>query len=132
MSAFVALMTVVRLPNLLNDPNGFASVRTTFLIAVPAAACGGLAYSLVGRRLRTIPRYGSSFAGIAIFAGFLLAGIVGAALAGDRTMPLNDPITWVSYVLTATVLGGAVGRSWFGRGESFNHKGIANDVRSRQ
>lgn len=91
------------------------SALVVLLAATGAGAAGGLAYSLVGRPLRRIPRVGRYLAGI-VCVGAYMAPLL---LWGDKIFGGDPPINFhqmsdVVMCLAIIVLFGIViGQSWF-------------------
>jgi drug/metabolite transporter (DMT)-like permease len=90
------------------------------ILAAGAGACGGFAYSLIGRRLLTVPRIGRYLTGIVCVAAylfplvFLLPRILPDLSATDRqAFDLHNPISRWVLVFCILFFGIVVGRTWF-------------------
>ena len=96
----------------------FTDVGRAFLVVFMAAAggaAGGLAYVLLGRPLRLVPRIGRYLAGIvtvAVYLGAILLMI--EYIDPANGLSLRDRDGLYSYIVCTILFGIAVGHFWFG------------------
>jgi hypothetical protein len=114
MGTWTSAKVVLRL---LIFPAGFSpQLAVTVLEAIGlgtyGGAVGGAAYTLVRPRVRHLGRPGDYLTGLACAYAFLLAfGLPVALFTDDRT--LQGPLGWGMFFVFATIVGLAIGRSWF-------------------
>ena len=116
----VAVRVLFQIPNLLAHPEIAVAGLYAALLAAAAGTFGGFAYSLLGRRLLTVPRVGRYLTGIVCVAAyllpliFLLPRILPDLSATDRqAFDLHDPVSRWVWLIGTLFFGIVVGQTWF-------------------
>jgi hypothetical protein len=115
----VAFRMVLLLPAMLVQPHLLLSALGVLVLAVAAGALGGLAYTVLGRRLLFVPWVGRYVAGILCVAAYLLPVL----LIIPRLLPLSpsnrgafdlhDRAAQVVWLTCTLFFGVVVGRTFF-------------------
>jgi hypothetical protein len=120
LAAVVAVRELFLIPLMFSRPQLIVSAIAAIVMASAAGACGGLAYSLLGRRLLTIRWVGRYLTGIVCVAAYLLPLVLVLPLVLPSTRPgdveafnLHDPVArniWLGCTLFFGIL---IGQMWF-------------------
>jgi hypothetical protein len=118
--AMVGVRVLFQITLLFAHPELVVAGMYAALLAAGAGACGGFAYSLIGRRLLAVPRVGRYLTGIVCVAAYLfplillLPRIQPDLSATDRqALDLHDPIARWVWLFCTLLFGFVVGRTWF-------------------
>lgn len=110
--AIVGIRMAFLLPLLLGQPAKLAEFALGLLAATGAGAVGGLAWSLLGRPLRTVPLVGPYLAGVVCIGGYVGALLVAAPYISSQRL-ISGRADLVIYVAVTIFFGAVFGHSAF-------------------
>ena len=120
LAAIVTVRALFLIPSMFSHPWLIVSTIGVIGIASAAGACGGLAYSLVGRRVLTLPWVGRYLAGIVCVAAYLLPLLLVLPKVFSNAQPsdleafnLHDPVARNVWLGCTLFFGIFIGQMWF-------------------
>lgn len=120
LAALVTVRALFLIPLMFSRPRLLVSATGAIIMASAAGACGGIAYSLIGRRLLAIRWVGRYLTGIVCVAAYLLPLLLVLPLILPSERPgdlnafnLHDPIARNVWLGCTLFFGIFIGHLWF-------------------
>jgi hypothetical protein len=120
LASIVTMRALFAVPFMFSQPQLMVGAIAAIGVASAAGACGGFAYSLLGRRLLTLPWVGRYLAGVVCVAAYLLPLLLVLPKMLPSARPtdlgafnLHDPVARNIWLGCTLFFGIVIGQTWF-------------------